>query len=178
MPSNNSKRRLCDLGIFVLPVALVKIAGSLLGTGGPADASAAPAPAAVDLAQQAALAATSLTSEQLALGEYISQLEQEPFGDVPMYYEPAEEIPEILLTEDPIMIAVPPPSMTIQAIMSSSNGTTALINGRVYRVGDEVDESGWTIVEIDGDARSLIIQEIGTDRRETVTSGSQPGFPK
>ena len=174
MPSNHTKRRLSDLGIFVLPVVLVKIAGTFLGTGSPSDASAAPTPVALDAIQQFAHVTTNYTEEQLELVEYISQLEQEEFGQTPMYYEPAEELPEILISEDPILMELPPPTMVIQAIISSSQGATALINGKVYRVGDEVDESGWTVIEINADSRSLVIKENDSERTETVSVNRGP----
>ena len=44
---------------------------------------------------------------------------------------------------------------------------TALIGGAAYRLGDLLGETGWRIAEIDAVARSVTIEEIGSDRTST-----------
>ena len=164
MPTNETKRRLAACGMFVLPLVLVQATAVLLGGGSPAPVAAAPQPV-IPPALFPAQGPPSASSESgRALAEYVRALRDQPFGPVPLYY-PARDDGSAAPESGPAIEAAP--EWRIQAVMAAASGNIALINGKARRVGDIVGESGWVIVEIDPQTRSVTIEDPRTHRRDT-----------
>jgi hypothetical protein len=172
MASPEMKRKLTLLGVFALPVVLVK--GFAFMTGGPAPvtADAALQPTVGPARPVLTDGASAVTEEQLHAARYVAMLEGMPFGASPLFYA-ADEEGEPVIDDDQISDVAP--EYLVQAIMSSGGGrTTALIDGVAHRVGDELFESGWFIRAIDAEKRSITIElgESGrTAERVVLTDG-------
>ena len=65
-------------------------------------------------------------------------------------------------------IKSPALQITVQMIMSSASGNTALIDGKPYKVGQKLNESAWTISKIDGEARSVTLENSQTGQSVVV----------
>jgi hypothetical protein len=150
--------------MFFLPLVLVKATALFLGGTGPAEVSAAPAAAIPAPVAPITSTQRRWTEREQAAAEHISQLRDEPFGATPLYFEPrGGEV--VVAFEDPEILSAP--AFIVQAVLSSSAGNTALIDGRPLRVGDALGETGWQIAEIDAEARSVTIRDTHTDRTAT-----------
>ena len=169
MPTAETNRKLATLGIFVLPVVLVKMAGVFLGP--------VPAQAVTDLAPAIAAAPVGAGEEQgpdrvsEQATQYARALQGEPFGAAPLFYEFISGN-----GEGPIMVVgeIPPPEFEIGMILGSARGDTVLIDDQTYRVGDLLGETTWRIVDINEDQRSVTLADTETER--TVTRFVKKGF--
>lgn len=97
----------------------------------------------------------SLTDQQKQAVDHIAILQSQQFGPSPLHRGAKTIIDD--------KNQIPPPKLpslqiTVQMIMSSSTGNTALINGKPYNVGQSLQDSAWSVSEIDGDARSVTIE--------------------
>jgi len=166
MPTAETKRRIVSCVMFVLPLVLVKSAGMVLGGPGPSSAAAAPSESAAGVgAAVSPRADPEPSGAEEAAVRYIASLREEPFGPSPLYFQREEATaPEVEEGEPEL---TPPPEFTVQAIMASSSGNTALINGRPHRVDDPVGGTSWVIIGIDAAARSVTIEDSETGRTET-----------
>lgn len=172
MPSPDTRKKVLSFGALVLPVVIVKLAATVLGQSGAATASAAPRPTTTDAAVSATTpAATKLTARQLAAAEYVQSMRQRTFGRAPLLFEPRPPSNEPNTSSTPEVTPVvdshpnePLPMFTLNAVMSSSSGQRALINGRPYRVGDTIKETAWTVLSIDVAGRSATLQDSHSDR--------------
>jgi hypothetical protein len=164
MATNETKRRLAVGGMFFLPLVLVKATAMFLGGTGPVEVSAAPAAAAPAPVEPIITLHRAWTERERAAAQHIAQLHDEPFGATPLYYEPRGG-EAVVVFEDPEILSAP--EFIVQAVLSSSAGNTALIDGRPLRVGDALGETGWQITEIDAEARSVTIWDPHTDRTAT-----------
>jgi len=167
MLTSDSKRKLAAIGMFALPIAIVKIAAGVLG--GPSGAQAqgtlsvAPPPA-----PNATRPAVEITRrEQIALA-HIARLDETAFGPTPMLHARAGGP---VIGPEPRDPGVP--RFRVNAIMVSSSGNKALIDGRSLEVGDTI--AGWTIIDINGVTRAVTIQDPETGR---IAAGSvqRPGL--
>jgi len=68
---------------------------------------------------------------------------------------PAPELPTINLPIKPPIAN--DPVFTLSAVLPSPTKSFAVVNGKARSQGDEI-EPGWTLVLIDGDGRSIILQ--------------------
>src|SRR5205809_614432 len=68
------------------------------------------------------------------------------------------------------------PKFVLQAILSSSQGKTALIDGKPYRAGDEVRGSGWIVQEITAESRSVTLKDAASEHTITI-SVELPAIP-
>lgn len=113
----------------------------------PASAEIAAAPA-LSVAQRHALEA--IAQRRGRSGELASPMDMAPVApklpDPPtiVHTVPDEQAPPVVM----------PKSLTLTTIIRSSKGTLAVINGNVYRTGDEV-EAGWKVQSIDPDRRTV-----------------------
>ncbi len=166
MLSTEGRRRLAAGGMFILPLFLVKATSVMLGGAGPVETQAATTEDAPIGTTQVIAGPKSNEEAQILAAEHITSLENQPFGVSPMYYETHGQVES---TEIEHPEEDPPPQFKIRGILSASAGNTALIDGKPYRVGDELADSGWRITEIDGVARSVTIKDSKTGRTETRT---------
>lgn len=159
-----------SIGIFLLPVILVKAAAFILGAPGPRQSSAAiAADAQPALAINAIAAPATVTQQQQETLQRIDDLRSLPFGDSPLYYPPAEAAPVQSAVETVSIGPAPAPAFTVQAILVRSTGNLALINQRSYTVGDTLHQSDWVVSEINGDTHSVTITQPATGRTATRT---------
>lgn len=171
MPTNETKRRLAVGGMFILPLVLVKATALFLGGTGPVEVSAAPAAAVPAPVAPIMSTQRRWTEREQAAARHIAQLHGEPFGSTPLYYEPRGG-ETVVVFEDPEVLSAP--DFIVQAVLSSSAGNTALIDGRPLRVGAALGETGWQITEIDAEARSVTIWDPRTDRTATRSVQTLP----
>jgi hypothetical protein len=166
MTTDKGRRQFISVGMFLLPLVLVQVISLVLGGIGPSHASAGPRPAAGSLAGLEPIAAERPPTppHQQAAARRATALASEPFGPSPLYYTPRPPKPEPTEMDPEVQ---PAPEFTVQAILAASSGNTALIGGRLHRVGDEIGESGWYITAIDAQNRSVTIEHSATDRTET-----------
>ncbi len=166
MVSDGMKRRMIGLGVFALPLVLVKVAGVLLG-GVPEDAGAGliPPPPTHRTAPLVPTPDWSWSEEQLSAAEYVTAMRSRSFEDTPFYYRTRAPDPGGVI-EVPVPDLLP--DVELQMILTSETGGRALINGRVYRVGDMIDGIGWIVKEIDGITYSVVLEHPETGRRTTV----------
>jgi hypothetical protein len=176
MSAPDTKRKLIVAALFAFPIGMVKLTSMYLLQSGPVAAQAATVEAATDpVAKTAApLKPPVWTSKQIAAGKHIAKLRSERFADSPLFYEVHETPHTTATTSDPepsaeIPDAPPPPRFVLQMIMSSSSERTALIDGKPYRVGDDVRSSGWVITSIERDTRSVTLKDVQHDRTITIS---------
>ena len=160
MLTSERKRQLTVLGVFLIPVVLVKGTSTFYGGGSPASASAA-INAVQQIETHAAVSnAIQWTDAQRAAAVRVAALYDAPFESTPLYYDAVEDGGgESMVPVDPSM-----PTMIVQAILTGANGATALINNTAYRVGDVFEETTWTIVEIDNDSRTVTLKNTNTGK--------------
>lgn len=177
MPSPEAIRKLSTFGALVLPVAVVKFATVFMGQTVPA-AQAASA-VAVPVANAATpVSKAKVTPQQVAAARYADSLRLQPFGPTPLYVEKtqtvdaAQTIPPLNTspnTHTPSSGVVPAPTFTVGAVMSTSGGGRALINGRPYREGQQVHGTTWVVTTINSSSRSVTLNDSQTNRSVVVS---------
>jgi len=153
----DTKRKLSAMGLFILPVGLVVATGAIMGGPHVVQGTLTPAPAGTTPARTVANVDEPSEAQVNAMLHAIKQ-RNEPYGAVPLYFTPRE--PRVFVTETGPVV----PAVEVQAILASSSGNAALINGQAYRVGDELGESGWFIDSIDAITRTVVAREASSDR--------------
>lgn len=166
--SPHARRNLALLGALVAPVVVVQ---ALRGVFGPEGLSPASSHAAVVPVED--VPASSRVQErprEATLRGYLMRLDRARPARSPMdSVEAVAEAPTF--TPDPAPIVTiarpsgPSVALTLSAVMRSSNGTMAAINGRVYGVGQSI-EPGWVIAAINADDLSVTIH--GPEGQELV----------
>ena len=162
MLTPEQKRIGVRLAVLLTPLVMVKAAAMLLAAPGPRSAAAAPAPA------QNASAAAGLTTSpepvatvvQQSAADHALRLSGRPVGPSPFYFHVADE------TDQPAITASGMVDFTVGAIMATSDGNTALINGQLLRVGQEVGDD-CVIIHIDNDKRSVTVRHSRTGEELT-----------
>ena len=166
MAIRNLRQKMLRLGVFLLPVIVVKGVGHILGAPGPADVAAATIDPAITEVVHSTPPTPNWSPDQLGAAARIEAMRTEPFGRNPLFYEPSVTIvdPTPVPHNDPVL------NVRLQAIFSSPSSVTALINGRPYRVGQTIKGSSWRVESIDGDARTAVLvhESSGTIRKLTV----------
>lgn len=168
MSSKRSRQWLVNVCMLLLPLGATKVAAFWFSA--PPSPSRASAVSAVAIPAASPVAASApLTPAQLRrraeAAEYVQKTQLEPFGPTPFYYVPAAPV-RVESAPAPVIEQPGVPSFTVQVIMASETDTKALIDGKVYRVGDEF-RGGWIIAEIDSFARTVTIADPATSR--TIT---------
>lgn len=171
MASANTNRKLLSMGLFAAPVVLVMGARLYLGSPGPASVQATPVePVATDKKKKPIVAPT-YSVRQKAAAEFIERNASQPLAACPFLYEPRATPIETPQGTDPapeVYVDPAAPSFTVQAILSSSSGKTALIDGKAVREGQKVRGTDWEVVTIDSEARSVTLRFSGSDRTITI----------
>jgi hypothetical protein len=163
------KRSLLALGIFLVPTVLVKGAAILAGQGGPQSALARGDKAATDAVPPLQPYVAEWPADQLAAAKYIAALREQPFGPSPLLHQvtPKPVINPNIPDLEPHV--VPPPNVTVQAILRAAGGNVALINRKRYREGDSLEDEGWIVKTIDPDSRSVLVVHPDTNTEATYT---------
>lgn len=173
MPSPEATRRLTSLGLLVLPLIAVKMASVIMGGSAPASTVAAPA-AAVDSATPATPAPAKIewTASQRAAGDHVRQLASEGFGPTPMLYATKPTQPVVHVNPEPPIVEPAEaeiPEFALHAVMATPSGDKALINGRLYEVGQKVADTAWIVKNINSNERSVTLTESGSSRSVTIS---------
>lgn len=165
MLTSEGKRKLAAGGVFGLPMALVWLTSRMVG--GPSSAEADEIPLALaNLAPVDPVGVVAPNAAEAAAAEHVAKLANESFGPTPFHHHRQGETP-VLVVGDPE--EDPAPDFSVKLIMASSTGDRALIDGKSYRVGEELADTGWIIVDIDANSRSVSIRDPETSRVRTGT---------
>lgn len=156
MVTRKTKQSLIAAVTFaILPIlVIIKSAGTLFGSG-PEIVQASYETLPFIVPDDAGNDELSLTDQQKHAVDYIAILQSKQFGPSPLH----RGAKTIIGDNNPF----PPPALpslqiTVQMIMSSSAGNTALIDGKPYKVGQKLKDSAWIVSEIDGEARSVTVE--------------------
>jgi hypothetical protein len=155
------RNRVVAGGFFMLPIVALAIVNLVMRP--PRSNEAAPAEPMLPIVAARA-AAASLDAKTKAAVDRVLALETLEFGAMPLS---AGKGVEIVTTDvGPVLPAIP--QFTVGAIIASSRGNIANIDGTMYRVGDSFTET-WIVKEIDAVTRSVTIEDAATARSVTVT---------
>ena len=94
----------------------------------------------------------SLTDQQQQAVGHIANLQSQEFGPSPLH-----RVGEIV-SGDENPGKSPSLQITVQMIIGSTAGNTALIDGKPYKVGQTLKDPVWIVRNIDVDARSVTIE--------------------
>ena len=156
--------RTAGVGAAAAPVALAMVIRALIG-GAPADANAAAAALAPDTAEIPT--PVHWSADEADADAYAIASLREPFADSPMHRVPARAAPVEPAPTAPTVAPEPTPTFIVTSVLVGRRATLVTINGRLRRLGDEV-EPGWRLESIDIAAGEVIlIAEDG--RRDTVS---------
>lgn len=161
MMTRDAKRRLVTIGVFLLPVVLVKVVAAPMGHRVPAAAEASNTPTAV-VAIPPVTVAPQWSEQQRAAAQHVVHLRTQPFGPTPLYYDPPQP-PDRGGSSDTLG------HVAVQIIMSSATGDVALINGKRYRTGDRLRDAGWIVSEINASSGSVTFKHPASDRSVVVS---------
>lgn len=162
MLTAETRRRLVIIGMFLVPVALVKATAVFYGSGSPAGAEAASVSLTPVDPSVASDRSPTLSAAESEAADRIAELYQQPVGASPLLHDVRS--PE-QVDEQPVDPGSP--NLLVQAILASEQGNTALINGKMYRVGDVFDGTDWQVREINNTTRSVTIVNTTTGREIT-----------
>jgi hypothetical protein len=149
------------LGVLLSPALLVKGTAWLLGSPVAQSASADQKHLGPDATTITPLTKVQLTDAQRRVAEHIASLRAKPFGPSPLFYATSEGG---LPVETESIISA---DVNVQAVLGSAGGNGALVNGKLYRVGDTIQNSPWIVSAIDPAARSITIRHETTGEVET-----------
>ncbi|MCZ6612512.1 MAG: hypothetical protein O6941_07735 [Planctomycetota bacterium] len=161
MMTRDAKRRLATIGVFLLPVMLVKVVAAPMGHRVPAAAEASNTPTPV-VAIPHVTVAPQWSEQQRAAAQHVVHLRTQPFGPTPLYYDPPQP-PDRGGSSDTLG------HVAVQIIMSSASGDVALINGKRYRTGDRLRDAGWIVSEINASSGSVTFKHPASDRSVVVS---------
>lgn len=163
---NTARVRSAGLGAAAAPVIVALVARALVG-GSPADVGAAER-ALGEAPTRTAPALVAMTPAETAARAYARAALREPFAGSPMHR--GIEAPEPSIgpaPAEPVRAEPTAPVFTVTSVLVGRRATLVTINGRLRRLGDEV-EPGWRLTEIDARAGTVTLtSEDG--RRERVS---------
>lgn len=164
MNAGDAKTKIVTIGMFLLPLILVKGTALMLGQG-PDTATAGDG--ANNVAATTAIiepVTREWNEQQLAATRHIELLRTKDFGPSPLLHQQPPPPPNSTKPPDTPRIH-PPPNVSVKMILKTSRGNIALINGRRYRVGDKIGD-GWIVTGID--ARSVLIEHTVSHEEATL----------
>jgi hypothetical protein len=164
MQARDVKRRALELGVFLVPVLMLKTLGPLLG----ADAAHALGPKGIKtLSGATTLVVAEWTPEQLAAAEYLRTLDRKRIETPFKHGESAPVVtPDVEPIKTPDLL-----DAKVTMIMQTSGGGIALVGGQSCRVGSVVAGS-WEVTAIDAVTRTVSFEHVD-DGREAVRSLEQ-----
>ncbi len=152
MIHRDNGRRAIALGVFLVPLILVKGTAIMMteprGASGSTETAVLP-PDFPDLAAYS----PEWSEEQLAVLRYAEELREMAFGPSPLLHG----VEEAQRAETTKPTFARPPVSVVQAILRSTSGNLARIGRRLYHEGDELGDTGWTVETIDAASRSVTI---------------------
>ena len=155
------RKHLWSLGLFVLPLIAVKLAGVLFGgVPRPAHASGDAMPAVTDPSSMAARQAEiQWTPRQRAAGEYVTRLSSQSFGPTPLLYTSK---PTVTAPPVPTFVPIVPAPQAVvlphlRAVMTTNGVDKALIDNQFYQVGEQIRGTPFRVRAISIDGRSATL---------------------
>ncbi|MHC4775918.1 MAG: hypothetical protein ACYTBR_11745 [Planctomycetota bacterium] len=170
MAIQRPREKLATLIAFLLPLLLVR-GGAMVTGGGPAAAQATPGGKVKPPKLPVAPDPPAWSVDQLLAAEHIVLLKTQPFGPSPLFHVASAPPPDRPDNPPPVTRhEVPPPDVTVKAILTRSDGNhIALIGRKRYTVGDALGNKGWFIIKIDGPARAVVVEHRPSERTATPT---------
>ena len=150
--------RAIALGVFLVPLILVKGTAIMMTEPRGASGSTGTVVGPTDLPNLAAYS-PEWSEEQLAVLRYAEQLREMAFGPSPLLHG----VEEAQHAETTVPTSARPPVSVVQAILRSTSGNLARIGRRLFREGDELGDTGWTVETIDAESRSVTIVHTETN---------------
>lgn len=148
MLSAERQRRLVEVGVFALPIVLLRVTAMMFG-GQPETADAGQSTREDPIVEAVAQPVFVWDREQIAAAEHVRALREEPFGVSPLRYRRA-----VPTQADPAPEVVTGPlRVRLSGIIDGTNGAVAFVDGEPRRVGDTVEEHRWEIIAIDVEQR-------------------------
>lgn len=167
MMGHDPKSRVASIAVFLLPLLIVK-GGALLLRDDAQKAQGASLGGDVPPALVAPELPPAWTAVQQMAAHHIASLRAMPFGPSPLYHPRSASTTVDPGTEDgptDTKVIEPPPALTVQMILTTQgDGDVALIDRKRYRVGDPIAGTGWVVMKIDSQTRSVIIHHPPTGR--------------
>ena len=157
MLNGDNKRRLVFLAAFLLPIGVVKLASVVM----PAGVEAASVEAINPLSVVSVDEGPDWSGPQLAAARHILELSGQSFGPTPMFHQSQHTGGNTDATDGGVDLNV-----VIEAIMESSRGATALINGKLRGVGDVMPGGQWKITSIS--SRTVEFTDVQTGEQQTA----------
>jgi hypothetical protein len=154
--TRNARRKLFTLGVLLVPALLVKGTAFLMGNPVARSVSAAEETKTSDAAAITPLKKVEASPQQKRVAAHIAMLRQQAFPPSPMYYNVTEEGTHVEATEFYTS------DVHVQAVMGSASGHSALINRKVYKVGQKIGATAWIITNINPETRTVTIQNEAT----------------
>ena len=154
MSAHDPKTKLLGLGVFLLPLLLVKGTGMMLGQPPQGAVAATTNPTTFD-GSGIETFTPEWSSAQIAAAQRVAELRELPFGESPLLH--IREMSEIAPTDtvDPTPKVIAPPEVSVKMILRSRRGNVALIDRKRYRDGDAIGEDGWIVKKIS--TRSVVV---------------------
>lgn len=178
MPSPEMRKNLAAIGALVLPVVVVKLTTLMLGHSALSAQATMKAAHPVAEVSAPAMQQGQNSERQRNAAKHVQSLKSQPFGPAPLLFAPAAAAPvsadpttpSVVVTpsESPNDDVDPVPQFIVNAVMSSTTGQRALINGRPYRVGEQVRGTTWTVTAIESAKRSVTLAD-RNGRQATVS---------
>ncbi len=152
------------IGVFLVPLILVKITAVMMAQPQGASASTGTIAVPPDIPSLTAYS-PDWDEDQLAAVRRVQELREMAFGPSPLLHI----VERIATTEAQRPTIVVPPAVSVQAILRSSRGNIARIGRKLFREGDELGDTGWTVKTIDANNRSVVIVHVATEAEATLT---------
>ncbi len=159
--SSASARDRLILGALLTGPALGTLGWDALNPSGPASANAAiPAEQTLDPSLLAGLKVRKPTESEAAARRYCAGLCPETSAyTTPMLLPMVEGAVDALPGVPAQGTVASAPDVRIASFLRNSDGTVSIFaGGALLSVGDELDESGWTITAIDANARTVTVE--------------------
>lgn len=166
MSAQGPKAKLMGLGVFLLPLILVKGTAIWVGQSPEGADASVVATATVDSGVIESFT-PEWSSEQIAAAHRVAELREVPFDESPLLHPRKNtDISPIEAPERPKTIT--PPDVSVRIILHSRHGDVALIGHNRYRVGDAIGQDGWFVEAIDAVSRSVLIVHRPSGEKATL----------
>lgn len=165
--SPQARRNLALVGAMVAPVVVVQALRGLFGPEG-LSPSATQAAVAPDRGERPTARAAEECPVEARLRGYLARLDRarpsrSPMDSIEAAPDAPTFTPDPSPPDTPARASGPSTALTLSAVLRSSSGTMAAINGRIYGVGQSI-EPGWVVAAINADDLSVTIR--GPDGQE------------
>lgn len=158
-----ARERLLLLFVFLLPLLVVKGYGIFMAVPAPQTAVAGTTGNIVNMTIAPDPKRTWSQRERDA-GQHIARLGVREFGPSPLDHreppppDPPPDTRPVVIKQPGGNVRPTRPIVKLQLIWTSDRVNIALIGGKRYREGDELQGTGWIVTEIDGQQRRVTLE--------------------